>query len=77
MQERDAPALGAVCWCLAHWQRGSPVHGGRGPSRTAPSSRCKGTPHLWFADEHGVLHWGGDTRALAGQVTLPGATASK
>ena len=25
------------------------------------------TPHLWFADEHGVLHWGGDTRALAGR----------
>ena len=25
------------------------------------------TPHLWFADEHGVLHWGGDTRALAGK----------
>ena len=27
----------------------------------------RGTPHLWFADEHGVLHWGGDTRALAGK----------
>ena len=25
------------------------------------------TPHLWFADEHGVLHWGGDTRALSGK----------
>ena len=25
------------------------------------------TPHLWFADEHGILHWGGDTRALAGK----------
>ena len=25
------------------------------------------TPHLWFADEHGVLHWGGDTRALTGK----------
>ena len=24
-----------------------------------------GTPHLWIADIHGVLHWGGDTRALA------------
>jgi hypothetical protein len=23
-----------------------------------------GTPHLWIADENGVLHWGGDTRAL-------------
>ena len=27
----------------------------------------EGTPHLWIADEQGVLHWGGDTRALAGR----------
>ena len=27
----------------------------------------QGTPHLWFADEQGVLHWGGDTRALSGK----------
>ena len=27
----------------------------------------QGTPHLWFADAQGVLHWGGDTRALAGR----------
>ncbi|HEU5315309.1 MAG TPA: hypothetical protein VFX49_04325, partial [Chloroflexota bacterium] len=26
-----------------------------------------GTPHLWIADEQGILHWGGDTRALAGR----------
>ena len=26
-----------------------------------------GTPHLWIADSAGVLHWGGDTRALAGK----------
>jgi hypothetical protein len=25
----------------------------------------QGTPHLWVADEQGVLHWSGDTRALA------------
>jgi hypothetical protein len=25
----------------------------------------RGTPHLWIADEQGVLHWAGDTRALA------------
>ena len=25
----------------------------------------QGTPHLWFADAQGILHWGGDTRALA------------
>lgn len=27
-----------------------------------------GTPHLWIADSSGVLHWAGDTRALAGQT---------
>ncbi|MDE2815680.1 MAG: hypothetical protein OXM03_06560 [Chloroflexota bacterium] len=27
----------------------------------------RGTPHLWIADARGVLHWGGDTRALAGK----------
>ena len=27
----------------------------------------QGTPHLWIADGQGVLHWGGDTRALAGR----------
>ena len=26
----------------------------------------QGTPHLWVADDQGVLHWAGDTRALAG-----------
>ena len=26
-----------------------------------------GTPHLFIADEVGVLHWGGDTRGLAGR----------
>ena len=24
----------------------------------------EGTVHLWIADQNGVLHWGGDTRAL-------------
>src|SRR5688500_7706395 len=26
--------------------------------------QLQGTPHLWIADAEGVLHWGGDTRAL-------------
>ena len=26
-----------------------------------------GSPHLWIADPQGVLHWAGDTRALAGK----------
>ncbi len=27
-----------------------------------------GTPHLFIADDQGMLHWGGDTRALAGHA---------
>src|SRR5687767_12443624 len=27
-----------------------------------------GTPHLWIADDAGVLHWAGDTRALTGRT---------
>jgi hypothetical protein len=27
----------------------------------------EGTPHLWIVDDAGVLHWGGDTRALEGR----------
>ncbi len=27
----------------------------------------RGTPHLWFADEDGVLHWGGDTNGILGR----------
>ena len=26
-----------------------------------------GSPHLWFTDSDGLLHWGGDTRGLAGR----------
>jgi len=29
--------------------------------------QLSGTPHLWFVDSFGVLHWGGDTRAIAGR----------
>jgi hypothetical protein len=34
-----------------------------------------GTPHLWIADERGVVHWAGDTRALAGRVADWGTRA--
>jgi hypothetical protein len=27
-----------------------------------------GTPHLWVVDARGLLHWGGDTRALQGKT---------
>lgn len=30
--------------------------------------RLAGTPHVWVADEHGVLHWASDLRALAGKT---------
>lgn len=35
----------------------------------APGSvvELAGTPHLFIADSNGVLHWGGDTRGLAGR----------
>src|SRR5437763_1480460 len=34
----------------------------------APGSPVQlvGTPHLFIVDDQGLLHWGGDTRALAG-----------
>ncbi len=40
-----------------------------GPAPLPPGAvvGLAGTPHLWIADESGVLHWGGDTRALAGK----------
>ena len=39
----------------------------QGPHAHGAVVGLKDTPHLWIADEHGVLHWGGDTRALAGK----------
>jgi hypothetical protein len=29
--------------------------------------QLSGTPHLWISDDQGMLHWGGDTRALGGR----------
>ena len=39
------------------------------PAPLAPGAvvGLAGTPHLWIADDRGVLHWGGDTRALGGR----------
>ena len=45
---------------------GSPVHG-QGAFAHGAVVALQGTPHLWIADAQGVLHWGGDTRALAGK----------
>src|SRR5436190_4593140 len=38
----------------------------QGAYATGTVVSLKGTPHLWFVDGQGTLHWGGDTRALAG-----------
>src|SRR5919199_967779 len=38
---------------------------GVGPFAKGAVVSLKGTPHLWFADERGTLHWASDTRALA------------
>jgi hypothetical protein len=39
------------------------------PAALAPGAvvGLAGTPHLWIADDQGMLHWGGDTRALTGK----------
>ena len=39
---------------------------GVGPFAKGAVVSLKGTPHLWYADEWGTLHWAADTRALAG-----------
>ena len=45
----------------------TPVTIGVGPFAKGAVVSLKGTPHLWFADERGTLHWASDTRALAGR----------
>ena len=48
----------------------APALAGPTPQQLATAASVvalSGTPHLWIADEQGVLHWGGDTRALAGK----------
>lgn len=41
-------------WLLDHFAPGAVV-------------ALQGTPHLWFVGAESALHWGGDTRALAGK----------
>ena len=43
---------------------------GVGPFQKGAVVALRGTPHLWFADDRGTLHWGGDTRALANRDIL-------
>ena len=43
------------------------VQAQQGPFVHGAVVALQGTPHLWIADPQGVLHWAGDTRALAGK----------
>ena len=47
----------------------APVVGVQAQGRFAHGAvvALRGTPHLWIADEYGVLHWAGDTWALVGR----------
>lgn len=58
--------IGALLGMLA-----VPALAGPAEQQTAPPGAVfalSGTPHLFIADERGILHWGGDTRALAGKT---------
>jgi hypothetical protein len=81
MPVRRGAGAGAVlapllALCLALSLSLTPLGGPAGTGRADAASlgplvkgavvALKGTTHLWFADEVGTLHWGGDTRALAG-----------
>ena len=46
----------------------APALAGPAPQPAVPNGSVVallGTDHIWVADEQGVLHWGGDTRALS------------
>ena len=62
--------VGATLSPAAAWAAPGPAPSaaavGPGPFAKGTVVSLQGTPHLWFADEWGTLHWGGDTRALAG-----------
>jgi probable HAF family extracellular repeat protein len=52
------------------WAQGAPPPPPTAGARPAPGAvvALAGTPHIWVADEQGVLHWAGDTRALEGRA---------
>ena len=55
-------ALGAASLLPPRAARAAP------PFRAGAVVALAGTPHIFVADEGGVLHWGGDTRGLAGRA---------
>ena len=66
-RKRHAWALAGALLVLTY---AAPALAGPDQQQTLPAFSVvalAGTPHLWIADENGVLHWGGDTRALAGR----------
>src|SRR5688572_20643685 len=67
-RKRHVWALAGALFVLAF---AAPALAGPAQQQTLPPGAVvalTGTPHLWIADESGVLHWGGDTRSLAGRT---------
>ncbi len=60
-------ALAALAALAAGRSGVAAAAGPLGPFEQGTVVALRGTPHLWFADEQGLLHWGGDTRALTGR----------
>jgi hypothetical protein len=56
---------------------GLPAFASQSFQQTVPNGTVialAGTPHLWIGDDQGMLHWGGDTRALSGRFVNWGDT---
>ena len=58
-------ALLAVLLTIASFALHSENIHAQTPPEPGTIIKVQNTPHLWIADDQGVLHWGGDTRALA------------
>ena len=54
-----------VAGVLIGWAAAAPAVRAQGTLAHGTVVALRGTPHLWIADRQGVLHWAGDTRALA------------
>ena len=61
------PLLVALAVMASVFVAVGPAAQAQGPFAHGAVVALQGTPHLWLADAQGVLHWGGDTRALAGR----------
>ena len=51
----------------------APAALGVGPFAKGTVVALRGTPHLWFVDGLGTLHWASDIRALANRDITPGS----